>query len=319
MVINSMKIGQIFEETFTAENGGVISTDILPTVKYIKVVKHGIPTSGSDFGFEAYSGEFGVPTIFVGGASGAITLTKKALGVISAGTKSITLTAGKVTKTAGLEIDFVGFATPKVGDVVMLTPAKRVAGDDYLVNRALFVLSVTGTKAKLMSEVPSAMAIDATDVIYAKVSAMHGKQDQLKYGIDVTSTSRAGSLVTLKGSHSKLIGMQDALGGLKIDEDSDLLVPMKKKSGQQKHFQIISMKEGSIVVSDPDGFIATTALGTKVIGTAHVVAVGGYTLISAITTELAGASRAVAIDLTKLAGAAAGDKFTIEARYGGEV
>ena len=319
MVINSMKSSQFFERSFTADNGGIISLDILLTAQYIKVVKHGIPESGKDFGFEAFKEEFNVPTIFVGGAAGAITLTKKAAGVITFGTQIITLSAGKVTKTSGLEIDFAGFGTPKVGDAIMLTPAKRVAGDDYLVNRHLFVISVTGTKAKVMSEVPSAMAIDATDVIYAKVSAMHGKQDQLKYGIDVTSTSRAGSLVTLKGSHSKLIGMQDALGGLKIDEDSDLLVPMKKKSGQQKHFQIISMKEGSIVVSDPDGFIATTALGTKGIGTAHVVAVGGYTLISAITTELAGASRAVAIDLTKLAGAAAGDKFTIEARYGGEV
>lgn len=319
MVINSMKGSQFFKRSFTADNGGIVELDILTTAKYIKVVKHGIPEAGKDFGFEAYKEEFSTPTVFVGGASGAITQTKKALGVITFGTQAITLSAGKVTKTSGLEIDFAGFATPKVGDAIMLKPAKRVAGDDYLVNRHLFVISVTGTKAKVMSEVPSAMAIDATDVIYARVSAMHGKQDQLKYGIDITSTSRVGDLVTLKGSHSKLIGMQDALGGLKIDEDSDLLVPIKKKSGQQKQFQIISMREGSIVVSDPEGFIATTALGTKVIGTAHVVAIGGYTLISAITTEIAGASRAVAIDLTKLAGTAAGDKFTIEARYGGDI
>lgn len=319
MVINSMKGSQFFTKTFTADNGGIVSLDILPTAQYIKVVKHGIPEAGKDFGFEAYRQEFAVPTILVGGAAGAITQTKKAAGVISFSTESVKLTAGKVTKTSGLEIDFAGFATPKVGDAIMLKPAKRVAGDDYLVDRHLFVISVTGTKAKVMSEVPSAMAIDATDVIYATVSSMHGKQDKLKYGIDVTSTSRSGDLVTLKGSHSKLIGMQDALGGLKIDEDSDLLVPIKKKSGQQKQFQIISMKEGSVVVSDPEGLIATIALGTKVIGTAHVVAVGGYTLISAITTELAGASKNVAIDLTKLAGAAAGDVFTIEARYGGDI
>ncbi|MES1923487.1 hypothetical protein MHBO_005064, partial [Bonamia ostreae] len=147
-----------------------------------------------------------------------MTLVKKELGAISFGTDIIKLASGKVTKSSGLEIDFAGFATPRVGDVIMLNPVKRVAGDEGLVNRSLFVISVTGTKAKVMSEVPSGMDIDATDSIFSKVSSLSGTQPNLKYGIDVTSTSREGNVVSLKGSHSKLIGVQGALGGLKIDE-----------------------------------------------------------------------------------------------------
>lgn len=317
MVINLKKNGQFFPVTYTVENGGLVSLDILPTAQYIRVVKTGVADAGKDMGFEAYKGDFANPFVYVGGAAGAVTLAKKALGAISFSTEVVKLAAGKVTKTSGLEIDFAGFSMPQVGDAIMLSPTKRVEGDDYLTDRSLFVISVSGTKAKCMLEVPSGLAIDSSAPIFAKVSSLHGKQAQLKYGIDVTSVTRSGSTVTLKGSHSKLIGMTNAMGGLKIDEDSPLLVAMKKKSGQMKQFTIISMNEGIIKVEDPESLINAKAIGAGIIGTAFVVPVGGYTLISSITCEATGASKNVTIDLTKLTGAVAGDTFIVEAQYGG--
>ena len=317
MVINLKKNGQFFPATFTRENAGLISLNILPTAQYIKVVKTGVADAGNDMGFEAYKGDFANPRVYVGGAGGAVTMTKKALGVINFSTEVIKLDAGKVTKSSGLEIDFAGFATPQIGDAIMLSPTKRVEGDDYLTDRSLFVISKSGTKVKCMLEIPSGVSIDATSPIFAKVSSLNGRQAKLKYGIDISSVERSGSIVTLKGSHSKLIGMTDAMGGLKVDESSDLLVAMKKKTGQAKQFKIVSMNEGVIRVEDPEALFKAQTVGTNFIGTASVVPVGGYTLISSITAEATGASKNVTIDLTKLTGAAAGDTFIVEAQYGG--
>lgn len=317
MIVNLKKNGQFFDISYTAENGGLVSLDILPTAQYIRVVKKGAAEASKDVGFEAFRNDFDNPFVHTGGAAGAVTIAKKSLGVLSFSTDVIQLAAGKVTTSNGLEIDFDGHALPKVGDAISLMPTVRVAGDDYLTDRSLFVISITGTTAKCMGEIPSGLKIDASAPIFAKVSSLHGRQAKLKYGIDVTSTSRSGSLVTLKGSHSALIGLKNAMGALKIDEESSLLVPIKKKSGQMKEFTIVSMKEGEIKVEDPENLIAVKALGTDIIGTAFVVPVGGYTLISSLTTEAVGASKNVTIDLTKLAGAAAGDAFIVEALYGG--
>ncbi len=317
MIINSMKNGQFFTKAFTTENKGIISLDILPTARVIDVTKAGAAISGKDSGFTAVAGDWAFPTVKVGGAAGVIVPTKKELGLISFSTDIIKLGAGKVTKSAGLEIDFAGFPMPQVGDAISLMPEKRLVGDDYLVDRTLFVISISGTKVKVMKEVPSAMAIDSTSPISAVVHSLSKRNASLKHGIDVTSVTRNGEIVSLVGSHSKLIGIEGALGGITINDNSKLLVAAKRKAGQKRQYSIISMSEGVIKVIDRNNEIAVTPISTKILDTVDVVAIGGFTLISAMTMHSSNKNSTISIDLNKLTGAAVGDVFNIEARYGG--
>ncbi len=320
MTIYESKQDQIFDITYTTENAGKLGLNIDVDVKEIVLKKLFtiVPTSGV-VKAEFYGDNLDLVNLDTAGAAGAVTPTIGFSNVISKGARVSTLAFGSLTKASGLELDFgSNRGLPMLGDSVEMYPSDSVAGDASIFGRRLFVIEVNGTKVKLMSEVPSSVKLPTKGVIYVKTIATSGKQPVFAQGFDVTSVSRAGTVVTFKGSIPKIYGAVVSQGKLVLDNSTPLVNPIKRSGVFTEGFVIISNKLGELKVLDENNLIEANALGANFLGTASIEAVGGFTMIGApITGETAYALQSTLIDLSMLTGAVVGDRFSVKAIYGG--
>lgn len=320
MTTNASKAPQAFDITYTTENDGKVPLDIDVNVTRIllrKITKT-IPTNGV-VAMEFYGDDLDKALVHTAGAAGALTPSIKYSGVIAKGARTATLDFSDLTKATGLELDFgINKPLPMVGDAVELQASDAVAGDSRIFGRRLFVISVTGTKAKLMAEVPSGVKLPTKGNIFVKVTAVSGKQPIFSQGFDVTSTSRSGNLVTFKGSIPMVYGVAKAQGLLVLTDTGSLVSSLKKRSRFSKSFTIVSSKVGELVVIDDSKLIETVSLGTDFAGTAEIKASGGFTLMgSSVNSILAYSLASTLIDMKMINGAAVGDEFKVYAFYGG--
>lgn len=315
MVTNITKSPQSFDGAFTAVNKGILDLPIASTVQRIvlsKILK-AKPTAGIVHA-EFIGKDFLFPRVQTAGAGGSLTPSVEDIAVISTGARVVTLASSALTKTSGLELDFgTASGTPRVGDRVYITAENGVAKDSGIIGVDLTVISVSGTKAKFMLEVPSAAALPSTGNLI--VTIKHVSESVNTHGFYVTSVSRTGSTVTLKGSVSRLLGAVEAQAKLVVGRSSSLLADSKVRSGNSKNFVIISSGVGFIVVSDPEQLLKEKALGSDFIDNARIAAVGDFSLVGA--NVIGGLSKGTIIDLTKLTGSAEGDAWKIFAFYGG--
>lgn len=323
MTINATKPEQAIDIAFTAENKGKVGLNIDTNVQKIKIVKKigkTIPTSGA-ISAELIGSDFSYARIGTAGAAGAITEAIKRTELFAFGSRVVTLSASDLTKTSGLELDFgLGSSLPTVGDSVIIESTDSVAKDGNIIGRRLFVLSVNGSKAKLMNEVPSAAALPSTGDLIVTLTANAGKQPVFEQGFDVTSVEVTGELVTLKGSAPEIFGSDEAKATLHIPSSSKLIPNSKKKSGSKYAFVVVSSTLGEIKVLDPNGLISAAALGTDFLGTVMIGSVGGFTFEGApVDPKVAYIMNSAVVDLTNMPGAVAGDQFKVFASYGGDI